>query len=85
MRALGLIDYFLLFALALTTVLIVRFGFTQVNAALRTGRLPRRGAVLERDAQPIMFWRGILFWIVVSLGMIVVNVIAALAIFRPAG
>ncbi len=81
----GLIDYFLLFALAVSTVMIVRFGVAQVNAALRTGRIGRRGAVLQRDAQPIMFWRGILFWIVVSVGMIVINVLAALVLFRAAG
>lgn len=84
MSNIALIDYFLLFALLLTTVLIVRGGIANVASALRAGRLRGRGTVYDRHAQPGMFWMGVLFWVVVSAGMIVVNVLAAVAVFRGA-
>jgi hypothetical protein len=84
MSNIALIDYFLLGALILTTVLIVWGGMTSVKAAIRTGRLQVKGIVYERHAQPLMFWLGVLFWVAISVLMIVFNVFAVLAVFRAA-
>ncbi len=63
MSKLAIIDYFLLLALMLTTVLIVRSGIANVTSAIRTGRLRGRGAVYNRHAQPGMFWLAVVFWV----------------------
>ncbi len=55
MSKIALIDYFFLFALLLTTVLIARGGIANVTSAIRTGRPRGRGVVYDRHAQLGMF------------------------------
>ncbi len=88
MKAIGdiaLIDFFLLAALLLTTILIVWGGLTSVKSALIAGRLAIRGAVYDRTKQPLMYWLGVLFWVALSIVMIGFNVFAVMAVFRAPG
>ena len=85
MSNIALIDYFVLAALVLTTVLIVRGAIVHVTSAIGNGRLKIKSAVYERGTQPLMFWLAVLFWIALSVFMLVVNVYAVVALFRTAG
>jgi len=78
----SLFNYFLLFALVVTTVLIIRGAIAHVRFALTHGRLRMKDTVYARDAQPVMFWLAVLFWVGLSIFMLVVNVYAMLAVFR---
>ena len=81
----SLLNYFLLFALVVTTVLIVRGAVAHVTSALRNGRLRMKDVVYARDQQPTRFWLAVLFWVALSAFMLVVNVYAMLAVFRTDG
>jgi len=82
MSNIALIDYFVLAALVLTTVLIIRGAIAHVSSAIATGRLKIKDAVYERQAQPLMFWLAVVFWVALSMFMLAVNAYAVVAVFR---
>jgi hypothetical protein len=84
MSNIALIDYFVLAALVLTTVFIVRGAIAHVTSAIGNGRLKIKGVVYERQARPLMFWLAVLFWVALSVFMLTVNVYAVLAVLRTA-
>ena len=46
-----------------TTAALLRLGLPILWTGLRTGRLPARGRIYDRDNDPALYWSGITFWI----------------------
>ena len=78
-------DYVVLVILICLPVFMIPGAWSHVVPALRTGVLQARGRVYERDQQPVRFWLGIAFWILMSLLCVFMLVIYVIAFLRRHG
>lgn len=69
------VEWLGLIALAFTAGYAASISARVVASALRTGRTIRRGGFVSRRERPVLFWSGVVFWILVA------SIIAGACIF----